>query len=230
MSSEQNSSEPARESASGSGFTEIVGTLIDALYAVALPLIALELPTHLGDSEQISDFLCLLVEYAISFSILFSCWIMQRRVNALINDHSRSTLWLTAVTLMFTCLLPVSTALVFRHGDSVTVFDLRYSILVTGALTRAELVDLFFLIVVMALTANCLLIARLAHKTAPCKDAEDCCRKSFTRFALVAVIGVAFFLLPIQNRYACFILPVCMFFDEEVDLIVQWLGMRPRSH
>ena len=51
---------------------EAVGTFIDAVYAIAVTILALEVPSELTGSFAIGSLAEMLVEYALSFLILFA--------------------------------------------------------------------------------------------------------------------------------------------------------------
>ncbi|MEO1134147.1 MAG: TMEM175 family protein, partial [Cyanobacteria bacterium J06639_1] len=76
---------------------ERVGALIDAVYAIAMTILVLELP--IPDSgaelnEYIDKILFAVLDYGLTFILLFAFWYNQRRINDLIERHSRLTLWL----------------------------------------------------------------------------------------------------------------------------------------
>ena len=62
---------------------EIIGTLIDAVYAIAVTILALDFPGEFGEQLTMSDLFKFLLHYVVSFFILFALWMQHRRIAGL---------------------------------------------------------------------------------------------------------------------------------------------------
>jgi uncharacterized membrane protein len=121
-------------------YKEQLGALIDGIYAIALTILVLDLPKPESAAKLIEMFPAIsdgLVNYSLSFLLLFNFWFNQRTINDLASYHNRFTLWLNGLTLLFICLIPYATFMLHRYGSS-------------------ELIDMAYII-------NCLIINALIH-------------------------------------------------------------------
>ncbi len=112
---------------------EKMGALTDGIYAIAMTILALELP--LPDTTQeltksFQDIAFIVVDYGLTFILLFAFWYNQRRINDLLEIHKRGTLLLNAVILMLVCLVPFSATLLYQLGQTTTLFGANYATLV----------------------------------------------------------------------------------------------------
>jgi len=206
---------------------ETVGTFIDAVYAIAVTILALEIPGTLsGGRFGVLEFSDVLVEYAVAFVLLFAFWLQHRRVNGLVDDVSRVGLWLNGAILMLVCLVPRATTLVFQFGDDVTVSEIGETLTGRVRWTTAEVVDLFYVLVVIAIDLGILVLLQINRRTAGAADVRHIHRsKTAVSLMLVLVIGASF-LLPVENRYFLLVIPLVLFFENEVS---QLLGRFGRS-
>ena len=200
---------------------EVVGTFVDAIYAIAITLLALELPSELDTGGSWVTFANTLGEYALAFAILFVFWLDHRRINAHIPEYTRPLLALTGAALLCVCLIPTATLLVFKYGDDVTVLGLSESLLARGTWSSSEMVDLFYLVVVLTADGALLSIARLGL----CASAEELGGQvrtaKTTTSLLLLVVALLSLLLPVENRYFLLVLPVAVFFEQELARVFQ---------
>ena len=197
---------------------ETVGAFIDAVYAIAVTILALEIPGTLNDGAfGLAEFVGVLVEYAVAFVLLFAFWLQHRRVNGLVEETGRVGLSVHASILMLVCLVPRATTLVFRLGDDVTLRALGDSFLHRAGWTTAEIVDLFYVLVVVAIDLGIMILLRINRRQASAADVQQLHRtKTATSLLLVSVVGTSF-LLPLENRYFLLLIPVVLFFENEAS-------------
>ena len=194
-----------------------VGTFIDAVYAIAVTILALELPSEISNEGlDLSMFSSVVLEYGVAFFLLFAFWLQHRRINGLVEVVERFGLLVNATILMLVCLVPRATMLVFDYGEDVTIHDFRESLLGSGW-TRAELVDLFYVGVVVLL--DLAIVALLTTNTRQAEESRLLVQlrlsKRIVTLTVLAVL-VSSFLLPVENRYFLLVVPVVLSF--EVDL------------
>ncbi len=195
---------------------ETLGAFIDAVYAVAITMLALEIPGELNAEFDASDLGNILVEYCIAFTVLFAFWVQHRRINGHVEELSRRVLWFNAGVLLLVCLIPRATTLVFTYGDDVTVVGFEQAIFGGSTQTRAALVDGLYLFVVFVADAILLL---LAHTAIPRRsDGADrhVRRTKVVTSVLLTSCLVLSLALPFPNRYFALLLPLVLFFEEEV--------------
>jgi len=204
---------------------ETVGTFIDAVYAIAVTILALEIPGTLAQGTSgLLEFAGVLVEYAVAFVLLFAFWVQHRRVNGLVEDVGRAGLGANGVVLMLVCLVPRATTLVFQSGDDVTLSELGATLGGQAGWTTAEVVDLFYVLVVVAVDLGILVLLRLNRREAGPRDLRQIHRsKTATSALLVLVIGTSF-LLPVENRYFLLVIPLVLFFENELARLLERFG------
>ena len=112
--------------------------LADGIFAVAMTLLVLSLPTGAGTSEPVSrvlrDALPHLLLYFDSILILGALWFGHRNAFEYLRRTDHPHTWLNLVMLAFVALVPWSTALVAQHVHeplAVTVYAANLGI-VTG--------------------------------------------------------------------------------------------------
>jgi len=202
---------------------EPVGAFIDAVYAIAVTILALELPAGFEHTQGLSEFSEVLLEYALAFAILFGFWSQHRRANGFVERYGRIGLWLNGAILLLVCLVPRATTLVFRFGDDVTVAELHQTFAGLRGWNRAELVDLFYVLVVVAV--DLLLLVLLRGNTRDAAERLEVRQlrsaKSATSIALLVVVALSF-LLPVENRLVLVIVPLALIFERELTLLLPW--------
>ncbi len=184
---------------------EAMGAFIDAVYAIAITILALEIPTQV---ESSTEFFRVLAEYAVTFAVLFAFWAQHRRLNTEHAVFTRGLLWLNAVVMLLVCLIPRATTMVFEYGGDVTVVDLQGTLLHGESWTRAELVDVGYVLVVLGADLGLLLLSRKLRRI-----------KAVGTALVLLCLGLSI-VLPIPNRYVTLILPIALFFEKEVIRLV----------
>ena len=194
-----------------------VGAFIDAVYAIAVTILALEIPATLEAEITGLGFGAILAEYALAFTILFSFWVHHRRGNGFVEEHGRAGLWLNGGILLLVCLVPRATTLVFEYGGNVTLLDIEATVRGRAGWTQSELVDLFY--VVLTLLTDLLILLQLHLNTrgqglqAQVKEVR--LRKLVMTLVLVVGVGLSF-TLPIQNRLVLVLIPLGLLFEDEL--------------
>jgi uncharacterized membrane protein len=184
---------------------EHLGALMDAVYAIALTILVLELPKP-HSAEKLIELLPAikadLINYALSFLLLFNFWFNQRNINDLIIKHSRITLWLNGFTLLFICLIPYSTFMLHSNGGN-------------------EYVDLAYM-------GNCLIVDALIHLTLIFEIRHRAehkhCTIAIKNLSISRQIATFYFIVamliaivsPIPNRDILVLIPLMLIFDKEV--------------
>ncbi|MBE9098323.1 TMEM175 family protein [Vacuolonema iberomarrocanum] len=194
---------------------EKLGALIDAVYAIAMTILVLELPVPETDQQlhqTINQIAMAIADFALSFVILFSFWYNQRRINDLFVRHTRSTFLLHGFTLMVVCLIPFSANLLYKLGGQVT------SIL---NLNHEAFVDLFF--VGICLLADLSIHAALAvarrDRLHYEHEYETVLKIHRARQIATALLVIALFLafaLPGSNRWSLAVIPVLFIFEDRI--------------
>lgn len=193
---------------------EVVGAFIDAIYAIAITILALEVPGDLGE-----DFLGGLLVYAITFAVLLAFWIQHRRINSCVDDYDRVRLWLTGGALLMVCLMPRATTLIFEHGGDVTIDQIEASLFHGAGWSAAEVVDIFYVVVVLAADACLLLLTRVALRGVDTAHASEVRQAKIVITVLLIVITSLSLLTPIPNRYFMAALPFALFFERELLMV-----------
>jgi len=195
---------------------EVVGTFIDAVYAIAVTILALEVPGELEGEFHFANFADLLVEYAIAFAILFAFWIQHRRINNLVEVNERGGLWLNAFILLLVCILPRATTYVFQYGGDVTLAGIEKNLFHGAEWTRANVVDVFYVGVALAIDFSLAFLARLNAREAHTERAADLRRFKFGNSLLLVFVLLGSMLLPFPNRYFLLLIPIALFFEREI--------------
>jgi uncharacterized membrane protein len=190
-------------------YKEQLGALIDGIYAIALTILVLDLPKPESAAKLIEIFPAIsdgLINYSLSFLLLFNFWFNQRTINDLASYHNRFTLWLNGLTLLFICLIPYATFMLHRYGSS-------------------ELIDMAYII-------NCLIINALIHivllhhrKQKFDREGIEAIQQVLNsrKIATTCFIVLTFIAIisPIPNRNILIIVPLLMIFEKETLQISQ---------
>lgn len=93
--------------------------LIDAILAIILTIIVLEIPMAVDGSwnalfEVRLDFII----YALSFLVIFNYWNYNNNLFSIVNKVNREVIWLTAISLFILSLLPYLTIFVAENFNS----------------------------------------------------------------------------------------------------------------
>lgn len=189
---------------------EAVGTFIDAVYAIAVTILALELPDKLTEICEISSFAEMLLEYVLSFLILFALWIQHRRINELNSDLVANTaVWINCVILLLVCLIPRATTLVFHSGGDVTWDQIKISWII-NRWSIPVFVDLFYIGVVIAADLGLLVLLTWLAGNSTDDDTISIRRSKKILSLLTFVILLLSLILHVQNRYFLLLLPLVL--------------------
>jgi uncharacterized membrane protein len=194
---------------------ESIGAFIDAVYAIAITILALEVPGDFSGEFSLQHMGLILLEYSIAFVLLFSFWLQHRRINGQFQVYTRAAVWLTGCVLLLVCLLPRATALVFEYGEDVTLVNIEQS-LISGEWTMSETVNLFYVGLVLFADLALLLLAQSSTRGQSSVSALVVRRSKLTTTLIVAVLLAGSLLLPVQNRYFLLFIPVALFFEREL--------------
>lgn len=197
---------------------EHVGAFVDAVYAIAVTILALEIPNSLsGGRLGIEEFAGVVVEYAVAFFLLFAFWLQHRRINAMAAEVHRGALWTNAAILLLVCLVPRITTLVFEFGSNVTLEEIEATLLHGAGWSTAELVDLFYVLVIVAIDLGILLLLHLNRGPVQDGAVHQLRRSKVATTVLLVTVVASSFLLPVQNRYFLIVIPVVLFFEIELS-------------
>ena len=122
--------------------------LIDAILAIILTIIVLEIPMAVDGSwnalfEVRFDFII----YALSFLVIFNYWNYNNNLFSIVNKVNREVIWLTAISLFILSLLPYLTIFVAENFNSFiahAAYGLDFvstaiiSILISNALKNSD--------------------------------------------------------------------------------------------
>ena len=205
-----------------------MGAFIDAVYAIAVTILALEIPAELGTDSDLSNIGGVLVDYAISFAILFALWLQHRRINLHIDSYAPVGLWLNAGILLLVCLIPRATTFVFNYGGDVTVGQLETA-LETGQWTRAEIIDLAFVLIVLASDLALIALLYLTPREVRQTKAADIHRSKVTISVLLVLVLAGSFLLPLENRLFLLSLPLFLMLEHRISPLVEYFGRKKRE-
>lgn len=194
---------------------ETLGTFVDAVYAIAMTILALEIPGELNQGAQLQDFASLLMDYALSFIVLFALWIQHRRIISHAYSESHLHVWLHALVLLLVCLIPRATTLVFSYGEDVILSELQNS-LWQGEWSRAEVVDLFYVLLVALADLTLLLLSRLCLRPDSAITHKVWHSKLIVSSAVLGVLGISF-LLPVENRTVLLLLPLVLLAESRLS-------------
>lgn len=201
--------------------SETVGAFIDALYGIAVTILALDIPSSAAREGGVAVIVPVLVQYGVAFALLFSFWVQHRRINGLVEEVSRAGLWTTAGILMLVCLVPRATSLVFEFGGDVTVGAITQSMEHRSAWTTAEGVDLFYVGVVLLIDLGMFSLLLLNQRAGAVLEGVEHLRNAkLATTAVLFVVVSASFLLPVENRYFLLAIPILLFFETELSALV----------
>jgi len=193
---------------------EYLGAFIDAIYAIAATILALEIPGNLDGQFSLQHFAGMLLEYATSFIILFAIWLQHRRINTLIDNCGQIELWLNGVILLLVCLIPRATTLVFSYGGDVTLMEIEDSLLHGTGWSVSKLVDIFYIGTVMAADLALLSLTMMVTRTKSDTETIAVRRSKLTTSSLVVIVLASSLLTPIQNRVFLLLIPVALIFER----------------
>ncbi len=202
---------------------EALGAFIDAVYAIAITILALEIPEELGQTDMAASFGVMLGEYALAFSVLFSLWVHHRRLIGCRPVHTRGTLWLSAIAMLMACLIPRATTLVFTyHPYNPAVEALTDVAVESGGASAGEVVDIFYMGVILVADLSLWCISRSVAGHAQGRGLAT--SKSISTTLVFAAL-VLMMLMPFENRYFAILLPVALLVENElVVLFERWRG------
>ncbi len=93
--------------------------LIDAILAIILTIIVLEIPMAADGSWQaLFEIHLEFIIYALSFLVIFNFWNYNNNLFSIVNKVSREVIWLTALFLFVLSLLPYLTIFVAENFNS----------------------------------------------------------------------------------------------------------------
>lgn len=202
---------------------EAMGAFIDAVYAIAVTILALELPAKLGANASLTHLGEMLLSYAISFSILFSLWLQHRRINLHIEHYYPTGLWLNAAILMLACLIPRATTFVFDYGGDVILSQLVEAI-EKDTWTLAEVSDAAFISIVVLVDVALIGLLYLTPKEVRRGDAAEVFRSKVTISAVLVVVMASSLLFPFENRLFLVFLPLFLMLEHRVSSLLRREG------
>jgi uncharacterized membrane protein len=118
-------------------------TLSDGVFAIAMTLLVLSIPTpELGGQPNESQvqaavwrLLPSLGAFALSFILVGVYWMAHHRMFRSVKRVGQQLLWLNLVALLAVCLMPFSTSFIIRYGNSVATTELYFgNLLLVGVL------------------------------------------------------------------------------------------------
>ncbi|MFT5138822.1 MAG: putative membrane protein [Lysobacterales bacterium] len=195
---------------------DAVGAFVDAVYAIAVTILALEIPAELDAEFSLASFVGVLLDYAMSFVIIFSLWLQHRRINEYISTYNRPAVWLTGLILLLVCLIPRATTFVFDYGGNVTIAQLEQSLAHGAGWSRAEIVDITYVGIVLAADFSLLLLSRFAYLKEQKPDFKAVHRSKSTITTLTVVVLGLSFLTPFENRYFLLLMPLILMFENQL--------------
>ena len=200
---------------------ETLGTFIDAIYAIAVTILALEVPSEFEGNFAFDAFSEVLLEYTLSFLILFALWIQHRRINGLNEASVRNAIiWINCMVLLLVCLVPRATTLVFDYGGNVTLVQLEDSVFHGAGWTLSEFVDVFYVTLVIAADIGLLiLVGKIASRTTD-DETIRIRRSKLTVTMLTVGVLLLSLLLPLQNRYFLLLIPLALMFERGLTRLV----------
>lgn len=197
-----------------------MGAFIDAIYAIAITILALEIPAELTAERDLDSFHGVLFDYAISFAIIFSLWLQHRRINQHIEHYAPFGLWLNAGIMLLACLIPRATTFVFNYGGDVTLGQMETSI-AKGQWTRAEVIDMAFVAIVLAADLALVVLLYLIPREIRRTKAVEVHRSKITISGLVALVLAGSFVLPFENRLFLVSLPLLLMVEHRISPLVE---------
>lgn len=207
---------------------EKLGALMDAVYPIVMTILVLELGEPKSGTEiedYINSILPKLVDYILSFTLLFSFWFNQSRINNLFEkEHSRLTLWLNSFVLMLVTLLPFFIRLLHTEkyfgSDIFTIHHLNI------VLSYELFVDVFFIAnwITIDIIINFILYITAKNHIYTAtgkKQLAILVRSRITTTTLFTLLFVFFFIINTLFHYfsprrVLFIFPVLLIFEDEI--------------
>lgn len=194
---------------------EHLGAFIDAVYAIAITMLALEIPVEIekNDLNAIVQFATVILQYALSFAILFGIWFKHRLINELQMVMNRSYILRSAIIMFVAALLPRITTLAFEHGkNSGNIFDLN----------MAEVIDILFMLSILIID---FCMAQTVFKLKLPTNKVHPNYKVIYRLKLRQVfitctfifLTISVILLPFMDYRILWLIAVVFFFEEEID-------------
>ncbi|PZD73046.1 hypothetical protein C1752_02767 [Acaryochloris thomasi RCC1774] len=213
---------------------EHLGAFIDAVYAISITMLALDIPVEIEahDLATLQNLLAVFIQYCLSFVMLFGFWLQHRQVNHYL-PLSRFSLWISAALLLITTLIPRVTTLVYEHGayehsaQSGNLLQFNFS----------EAIDIIFIVTIVIADA---LLGQLVLRLKSPADASHPdsihirqMRKSKAVItASLVAMTVAILLIPPANRNLLWLIAVLIFLQNDVGLFLDSLPLlrrRPSS-
>jgi uncharacterized membrane protein len=199
---------------------ENIGAFSDAVYAIAVTILALEIPAELDAEFSLTAFAGILLNYAMSFVILFALWLQHRRINEHIQFYNHPAIWITGGVLLLICLIPRATTFVFDYGGNVTIAQLEDSLVHGTGWTRAEIVDITYVGIVLAADLGLLILSRFGRHSEASSQWRDVCRSKITVSVLIIAILALSFLTPVENRYFLLLMPLALMFEKQLTGVI----------
>lgn len=204
---------------------EHLGAFIDAVYAIAITILALEIPAELkaNDTETIRHLISVFMQYTLSFAMLFGFWLQHRLVNELLPSVTRSSIWLSAAIMLFVSLIPRTTTLAFEYGGQPgTIFQMNL----------AEAVDVLFVFTVLVTD---LLLGQLVLKLRLPDSPEHphhnqirrLKRKKIIITGALILIAAAVLLIPRVNDNMLWLVALLLFLQDDFELMIEQL-LKPK--
>ena len=101
--------------------TERFEALIDAILAIIITIIVMEIP--LPETTSLTSLIKLsldFIAYALSFVICFNVWNYHHKLFNMVNKLNSTVTWSSAITIMFVGLLPHVTTMIATNFNSFT--------------------------------------------------------------------------------------------------------------
>jgi len=184
--------------------------LFDGIFAVALTLIAFNVPGMLDLGMGAHQLLASLLAYGVSALVVGVYWFKFRRLIGLCRYLHLPQMALLAQAMLTICLYPKLASLVLLYGqESGTVF----------VLTRGQLANTAFLLVLVLFDSLCLLFAwtlALKHDGRNRRQAivRHLIRVQLYGFLLLAVMALLELFTPWFNGQYVYLVPIVLLVEE----------------
>ncbi len=197
---------------------EYLGTFIDAIYAIAITMLALDIPVEIKshDAETIRSLVAVLIQYSLSFAMLFGFWLQHRQVNQKITLN-RVSIWISAALLLLITLIPRVTTLVYEHGSqSGTIFQFNFS-------EAINILFIFILLIADALMGQLVLRIKLPEDSAhpDFKQIRRLRRAKAIITVGIVTVTISILIIPAANSNLLWIIALLLFIQNDVDLILE---------
>lgn len=124
------------------GSTDRFEAFIDAIIAIIITIIVLEIPIAVNGSwEAFLEIKLEFIVYAVSFIVCFNFWNYNNNLFSIVNKVNRSVIWLIGVALFFLSLIPYLTLFVALNPDSFFpsfLYGLDFIIIVFSSIMTAN--------------------------------------------------------------------------------------------